>query len=198
MPSPKGPAAGLPKIRTEKIPRRRENGHRLRFHRCAFRRLRFAPSPASVWAGFDKPQKIYRGAFGSVHCSPRLGRRHECLDRQISAARFPVPPSVHKVEICSKSGLLATDKCYDRRQSANGDIVGGGRVISSGRRRADADGSPAMCTPIRSAPSWSRNSTKANGRAPRSRSTPRRSPRSHARPDPAGEGRSLQRGRLDL
>ena len=34
-----------------------------------------------------------------------------------------MPPALHKVEICSKSGLLATDKCYENVQSASGDVV---------------------------------------------------------------------------
>jgi hypothetical protein len=37
--------------------------------------------------------------------------------------KFPMPPTVHKVEICSKSGLLATDKCYENVRSASGDVV---------------------------------------------------------------------------
>ena len=36
---------------------------------------------------------------------------------------FPVPPGLHKVEICAKSGLLATDKCYENVTSASGAVV---------------------------------------------------------------------------
>jgi hypothetical protein len=36
---------------------------------------------------------------------------------------FPVPPALHKVEICATSGLLATDKCYENVKSAGGNVV---------------------------------------------------------------------------
>jgi 1A family penicillin-binding protein len=65
----------------------------------------------AVRAGFDKPQKIYRGAFGKEIALPIW------VDvMNASAAHFPArelqkPPAVQTVEICSKSGMLATDKC---------------------------------------------------------------------------------------
>ena len=33
------------------------------------------------------------------------------------------PAGLKKVEICSRSGLLATDKCYDTVKTATGDTV---------------------------------------------------------------------------
>ena len=36
---------------------------------------------------------------------------------------FPIPPNLHKVEICATSGLLATDKCYENVKSASGNVV---------------------------------------------------------------------------
>src|SRR5260370_36356809 len=33
------------------------------------------------------------------------------------------PPGLEDVEICSRSGMLATDKCYDTVRSAAGDSV---------------------------------------------------------------------------
>src|SRR5205085_4559604 len=33
------------------------------------------------------------------------------------------PPTIKKAEICSRSGLLATDKCYDPIKGSNGDSV---------------------------------------------------------------------------
>jgi 1A family penicillin-binding protein len=77
----------------------------------------------AVWAGFDKPQKIYRGAFGRELALPVWV---EIMNA--SAALHPPheikrPPNLKEVEICSRSGLLATDKCYDAVKSATGDIV---------------------------------------------------------------------------
>ena len=81
----------------------------------------------AVWAGFDKPQKIYRGAFGRELALPVW------VDVMNAAAdhyppqeiKQPTSPSggMKQVEICSKSGLLATDKCYDAVKTANGDTV---------------------------------------------------------------------------
>lgn len=65
----------------------------------------------AVRAGFDKPQKIYRGAFGREIALPVW------VDiMNASVARYPAkeikqPPAVLSVEICAKSGLLATEKC---------------------------------------------------------------------------------------
>lgn len=76
-----------------------------------------------VWAGFDKPQKIYRGAFGSVLALPVWVDMMNASIERYPPREFPVPPEVHKIEICAKSGLLATDKCYDNVKSASGDVV---------------------------------------------------------------------------
>lgn len=77
----------------------------------------------AVWAGFDKPQKIYRGAFGREIALPVW------VDiMNASAERFPgkemaAPASLKSAEICSRSGLLATDKCYDTIKGPNGESV---------------------------------------------------------------------------
>ena len=76
-----------------------------------------------VWAGFDKPQKIYRGAFGSVLALPVWVDIMNAAAAKYPPQQFPVPPGLHKVEICSKSGLLATNKCYENVRSASGNIV---------------------------------------------------------------------------
>ncbi len=75
----------------------------------------------AVWAGFDKPQKIYRGAFGGTIALPVW------VDvMNASVARYPPheivrPAGLKQFEICSKSGLLATDKCYETvRNDAGG------------------------------------------------------------------------------
>ncbi|CAN5499310.1 PBP1A family penicillin-binding protein [soil metagenome] len=77
----------------------------------------------AVWAGFDKPEKIYRGAFGSIIALPVWVDVMNASHDHFKPEPFPVPPGVHKVEICSKSGLLATDKCYEDVRSASGDVV---------------------------------------------------------------------------
>src|SRR5256885_6259296 len=77
----------------------------------------------AVWAGFDKPQKIYRGAFGSVLALPVWVDVMNASIASYAPHEFPVPAGLHKVEICSKSGLLATDKSYDPGKTSNADTV---------------------------------------------------------------------------
>lgn len=67
----------------------------------------------AVWAGFDKPQKIYRGAFGSEIALPIWVDIMNASTASYPAKEIPKPAGVQTVEICSKSGLLATDKCVN-------------------------------------------------------------------------------------
>ena len=76
-----------------------------------------------VWAGFDKPQTIYRGAFGSTLALPVWVDVMNASTTRYTPREFPMPPTLQTVEICSKSGLLATDKCYENVKSASGDLV---------------------------------------------------------------------------
>jgi len=67
----------------------------------------------AVWAGFDKPKMIYRGAFSKDTVLPVW------VDTMnASLASFPpkpieIPQSATTIEICLKSGLRATDSCYE-------------------------------------------------------------------------------------
>ncbi|HEY0369748.1 MAG TPA: PBP1A family penicillin-binding protein [Chthoniobacterales bacterium] len=65
----------------------------------------------AVRAGFDKPQKIYRGAFGSEIALPVWVDIMNAAAEHYPPKELPKPATVLSVEICSKSGLLATDKC---------------------------------------------------------------------------------------
>ncbi|HEX8280370.1 MAG TPA: penicillin-binding transpeptidase domain-containing protein, partial [Chthoniobacterales bacterium] len=67
----------------------------------------------AVRAGFDKPQKIYRGAFGSQIALPVWVDVMNASLTKHPARELQKPGSVQSVEICSKSGLLATDKCTE-------------------------------------------------------------------------------------
>jgi 1A family penicillin-binding protein len=77
----------------------------------------------AVWAGFDKPQKIYRGAFGSEIALPIWVDVMNAANERYPAKEIPEPKGMQKAEICLRSGLLATDKCYDSVKSASGDTV---------------------------------------------------------------------------
>src|SRR5436853_650513 len=79
----------------------------------------------AVWAGFDKPQKIYRGAFGRELALPVWVEVMNAAADQYSPREIKQPTStsggLKQVEICSRSGLLATEKCYDAVKTANGE-----------------------------------------------------------------------------
>ena len=81
----------------------------------------------AVWAGFDKPQKIYRGAFGRELALPVWVDVMNAAADHYPPQEIKQPTStsggLKKVEICWKSGLLATDKCYEAVKTANGDTV---------------------------------------------------------------------------
>ena len=76
-----------------------------------------------VWAGFDKPQKIYRGAFGRELALPVWVDVMNASVDHFPPKQIAQPPTLKKVEICSRSGLLATDRCYDTVKGPNGDTV---------------------------------------------------------------------------
>ena len=76
-----------------------------------------------VWAGFDKPQKIYRGAFGREIALPVWVDVMNASIERYPPKEIAPPPALKKVEICSRSGLLATDKCYDSIKNPTGEPV---------------------------------------------------------------------------
>jgi penicillin-binding protein 1A len=77
----------------------------------------------AVWAGFDKPQKIYRGAFGRELAEPIWVDIMNAAAQSYPPREIKQPSTLKQIEICSRSGQLATDKCYDAVKSANGDTV---------------------------------------------------------------------------
>jgi 1A family penicillin-binding protein len=77
----------------------------------------------AVWAGFDKPQKIYRGAFGRELALPIWVDIMNAASQSYPPREIKQPANLKQIEICSKSGLLATDNCYDTVKTANGDTV---------------------------------------------------------------------------
>jgi len=77
----------------------------------------------AVWAGFDKPQKIYRGAFGSELALPIWVDVINTAAKSYPPREIKEPSGLKQIEICSRSGLLASDKCYDAVNTANGDAV---------------------------------------------------------------------------
>ena len=77
----------------------------------------------AVWTGFDKPQKIFRGAFGRDLALPVWVDTMNAAAQHYPPRELKQPATLKEVEICWRSGLLATDQCYDAAKSANGDTV---------------------------------------------------------------------------
>jgi len=77
----------------------------------------------AVWAGFDKPQKIYRGAFGREIALPVWVDVMNAAATRHPPKEIKRPSGLKEVEICTRSGLLATDKCYDTVKGASGDAI---------------------------------------------------------------------------
>jgi penicillin-binding protein 1A len=64
-----------------------------------------------VWVGFDKPQKIYRGAFGKDLALPIWSQVMNASLTSFPAPPLPVPPGLKRVEVCRSSGLLPAEGC---------------------------------------------------------------------------------------
>lgn len=65
-----------------------------------------------VWVGFDKPTRIYRGAFGKDLALPIWTKIMNEAAEKFPAVVIPRPDTLKPVEICRVSGLLATPKCF--------------------------------------------------------------------------------------
>ncbi len=70
---------------------------------------------AGVWVGFDQPSSIGHDAYGARVALPIWADFMKRSARQLPAAEFPVPDSVHGVELCSVSYLKPVEGCpvYD-------------------------------------------------------------------------------------
>lgn len=64
-----------------------------------------------VWVGFDKPTKIFRGAFGKDLALPVWVKIMNAAAKDFPPQPFSKPSEIRDVEICSTSGLLATPRC---------------------------------------------------------------------------------------
>ena len=75
-----------------------------------------------VWVGFDKPTKIYRGAFGKDLALPIWTKIMNVAAKDFPPREFAKPSGLKDVEICRISGLLATPRCLLESTDAQGGI----------------------------------------------------------------------------
>ena len=64
-----------------------------------------------VWVGFDKPQKVYRGAFGKDLALPIWAQVMSAALASFPPKPLLVPVGLKPVEICRSSGLLPAEAC---------------------------------------------------------------------------------------
>jgi penicillin-binding protein 1A len=64
-----------------------------------------------VWVGFDKPQKVYRGAFGKDLALPIWAQVMNATLASFPPKPLLVPAGLKSVEICRSSGLLPAEAC---------------------------------------------------------------------------------------
>ena len=82
-----------------------------------------------VWVGFDRPTRIYRGAFGKDLALPIWTKVMNVASEEFSPVKFDRPNTLKAVEICRRSGLLATPRCS---QDPNTDGPGSGTFTEYG------------------------------------------------------------------
>src|SRR5207244_6742969 len=75
----------------------------------------------AVWAGFDKPQRIFRGAFGRDIALQVWVDVVNAATEHYPPKDISQPRNLERVNICAKSGLLATDKCVEKIKTSEGE-----------------------------------------------------------------------------
>lgn len=73
-----------------------------------------------VWVGFDKQKTIYPGAFSNRIALPIWTDIMNVTAKSYAPQEVGPPESAERVEICRKSGLRATDFCYEKVKGADG------------------------------------------------------------------------------
>ncbi len=76
-----------------------------------------------VWAGFDSPQPIYRGAFSNEITLPIWVDVMNASFDKFPARPIHRPAQLQKYEICRLSGLLATSQCFETHTTSHGEVI---------------------------------------------------------------------------
>jgi penicillin-binding protein 1A len=67
-----------------------------------------------VWAGFDKAKPIYPNAFSNRVALPIWTDIINATQAEYKAEAFTAPENAQRIEICKKSGMRATEFCFDK------------------------------------------------------------------------------------
>ena len=91
-----------------------------------------------VWIGFDKPQKIYRGAFGKDLALPVWASVMNASLENFSPEPIKPPATLHPIEVCRASGLLPAADC---KKKENGIVIGNATAAEIPTIECDLHGS---------------------------------------------------------
>lgn len=75
-----------------------------------------------VWVGFDKQKQIYEGAFSNRIALPVWTDIINSTQKEYPAGEIAPPEGADRVELCRKSGMRATDFCYEKIKDANNEV----------------------------------------------------------------------------
>jgi hypothetical protein len=75
-----------------------------------------------VWVGFDKQKPIYEGAFSNRIALPVWTDIMNASQKDHPAGEIPPPEGADRIELCQKSGLRATDFCYEKIKAENDEV----------------------------------------------------------------------------
>ena len=67
-----------------------------------------------VWCGFDQQKPVYDGAFSNRIALPIWSDIVASASKTYKPKAFTAPEDVQIVELCKKSGMRATDACYEK------------------------------------------------------------------------------------
>jgi penicillin-binding protein 1A len=67
-----------------------------------------------VWCGFDQQKPVYTGAFSNRVALPIWVDAMNAARKDYKPEDFTIPENAQMVEVCRKSGLRATDACYEK------------------------------------------------------------------------------------
>ncbi|MDF2376536.1 MAG: transglycosylase domain-containing protein [Verrucomicrobiales bacterium] len=73
-----------------------------------------------VWAGFDQTDRIYLGAFSSDTVLPVWTKIMNAAAEHFEPRAFLPPPDAEQVEVCLRSGELASNDCYETVEKRDG------------------------------------------------------------------------------
>ena len=73
-----------------------------------------------VWAGFDKQKTIYPGAFSNRVLLPAWVDMVNASTTRFVPEEIKPPQVAERVEVCQRSGMRATDYCYEKVKGPDG------------------------------------------------------------------------------